>query len=278
MRNSRWDNKARLKNGKPAGFRFENSDFDVISLHSPSRLPWGYKNLSTRYYASLLKRPSIGLRLRDLREVPHDFLCLPAQPKNNYRELIYGLSKLGKETLLEHKMEVPGKSDVRAHQVFSDITAASYEIATHKHPITLARSTVKLDGIRPDLDPFDATTPYHRKTVLVENDLSSESYIGEGTTIDKKFVHYLALMASGKLRRAFVAFYCVTPTRVDGMIDRLERTIDQHDHDHKLAENFGFRWISFDRFLNTIPAPSDWAVTGDYHRAGSLSPFNFLKP
>src|SRR6266550_2406322 len=124
MRNSRWDTKARLKNGKPAGFRFEHSDFAVLSLFSSSRAPWGYRNLPTRYLCALTKRPSLGLRLRDLTEQPHDYLCKPPQPKNNFRDLIYAPSKLGIVTLKQHGMAYEGSTEVRAHQMLTDITKA----------------------------------------------------------------------------------------------------------------------------------------------------------
>ena len=127
-----------------------------------------------------------------------------------------------------------------------------------------------------DWPVFRLTTPYHRKKVFLEVDRGTEQLEKHptNTTIDDKFDTYLKL--GDKLRDSVVVFVTVRPSRVERMIERLKYIIDEKQYPHGYARSFLFTYIKYDRYLTQTPKLSDWAVTTDYVRAGSLGSFNFL--
>ena len=65
---------------------------------------------------------------------------------------------------------------------------------------------------------------------------------------------------------------------MESMIGVLKHVIDIKGHDHDLAFQFAFNHIQYDRFINTIPKLTNWALTSNHERAGSIPALNFLKP
>jgi hypothetical protein len=61
------------------------------------------------------------------------------------------------------------------------------------------------------------------------------------------------------------------------MIELLRTVIDANGYDRELAVHFGFAAIEYDKFLDRIPTPSGWAVTGEWERASRKhGPFKFI--
>ena len=78
-----------------------------------------------------------------------------------------------------------------------------------------------------------------------------------------------------ELKDILVLFVTTRQTRRDSMIEVLKKVIDSLGLEHEYAAHFAFSAIKYDRFLNTIPKPSDWIVTSDHARAG-IGPVNFV--
>lgn len=289
---SRWSDEARRdKRGKPVPSVFGPADLEVCKLLAPTakaRHPWGYQYLPTNYVPLLLRRGPAGAadRLRDLKRKPNSYLQLPEQPKNNSRALIYAIAPKGIDELREEGFEVPRFTHRRLpHELMACLAAASFEYASIKHSDVKIDPVFKgdIDPIIPDWPVFKVTTPYQTRYVFLEADTGSETINTvvdpNATTIGGKFSQYLNLLKSlDKETRRFALFLFVTTRRVrmESMIESLKMTIDKEDAGHHLSANFGFTHMQYDRFINTIPKLTDWAITTDYQRAG-LPPFNFLR-
>ena len=81
--------------------------------------------------------------------------------------------------------------------------------------------------------------------------------------------------SSFETKDILVLFITTRVTRRDSMIDVLKKVIDGLGLDHAYAGSFAFSAIKYDRFLNTIPKPSDWIVASPHLRAG-FDPVNFV--
>jgi hypothetical protein len=278
-RNSRWNNKPkRGPDGKPKPFQFVASDFPILQLLSPdyaTREPWSYRRLPSSYITSLLDRGRWGGldRLRDL--AVEGYVCKPEQPLNNFRPLIFGLGKKG-----ERELHVTGASDAAiedrrlAHELMRCICAASFEVGARKHNLPLSFEPVKTH-IRPDWPSFRLDN----HLVFLEADVDSETLYSNRpntTKISGKMIEYLDLIVERRLKDAMVLFITVDPVRCNSMIEVLKRVIDERGFDHKLAAQFGFTHIDYNRYIDRIPKLTDWAVRQKWQRAGRQEPFCFI--
>ena len=283
-RHSRWsDEPRRDEHGKPVPIRFHEADLDVCKLFAPgtNRYPWSYQYLPTSYIIALLRRGSnLKRRLDWLTDEPNWFLQRPVQPRNLSRELIYALHKRGADELREAGIEVP-KYRLRplSHELMACLCAASFEIGARIHEMPIKTHEWPIGILRPDWLPFQIGPTL----VLLEADTGSETLYSkeDATTISGKFEQYLQLIQDETLRRTFktkdvlVLFVTTRQTRRDSMIEVLKKVIDSLGLEHEYAAHFAFSAIKYDRFLNTIPKPSDWIVASDHARAG-IGPVNFV--
>jgi len=284
---SRWTNKRRVReNGHPEAFVYNQNDLATCKLFAagaPARAPWGYHYLPTRYVPVLLQRSHkyVTQRLRKLTWPP-GYLKKPEQPRSNYRDIIYSLGKAGADQLREAGISLPHYRSRRLpHELMACMFAASFDIATFAHSITIVPNSMQpLTDVKPDWPVFQIGTPHHTVDVFLEADTGSEAYTYKNDStnrIDGKYEQYLRRIADGTLKRPMILFATTRNTRVLSMIEHLRAVIDAKHFDHDHARHFGFTTITFDRFLNKIPEPTAWAVTGDWLRADANSPFNFLK-
>src|ERR1700704_168890 len=155
---SRWGDEKKLnKNGKHIPVRFGPGDLEVCKLLSPGRLPWGYHNLPTSYFAPLLDRGPVALskRLAELRSRPYRYIQLSEQPRNNYRDLIYKLAPAGLDELREAGLDLPPLKSKRVpHELMCSVIAASFEFGAGQHSIVIDRVPWPKDAkFRPDWQP-----------------------------------------------------------------------------------------------------------------------------
>ena len=249
---------------------FYPSDLEICKLLTPYvhvREPWGYTYLPTHYFAPLLERGAghVPDRLTELRG--SDFLILPDQPRANHRYLIYQLGKAGAAEVREegHRFELEPRA--LAHELGACLIAASFELGSRKHHLPIKLLPMPDIEKRPDWPLFSIAG----REVLVEFDTGSESL----DVIERKYACYLDAIDRKLFRRPLVLFITTKKLRVENMIEKLKRTIDSNRYPYKYAEHFAFGAIEYDRFLNKMPKPSDWAVTMQYQRAGN-EPFSFI--
>lgn len=261
-RRSRWV-KPKLKVG------FHATDLSICKLLTPYahvRDPWGYSYLPSNYFAPLLERGQghVPDRLTELRA--GEYLTLPDQPRSNNRYLIYQLGKAGAAEVREegYKFELEPRS--LSHELGACLVAASFELGSRKHNLPIHILPTPDIAKRPDWPVFSIAG----REVLLEFDTGSESL----DVIERKYQCYLAAIDQKLLRRPLVVFITTKKLRVENMIAKLERTVDENHYPYKIAEHFAFGSIEYDRFLNKIPKPSDWAVTTQYARAYG-GPFSF---
>ena len=284
-RHSRWSDEPRRDSaGKPIPIRFGENDLEVCKLLASStvcRAPWSYQYLPSTYIPAILQRgDALKRRLDWLTDEPNWYVQRPVQPRNLSRELIYALDKRGADELREAGIEVP-KYRLRPlpHELMACLCAASFEIGARAHGLPIRTHEWPIANPRPDWVPFQLGTGL----ILLEADTGSETLYSreDATTISGKFDQYLQLIHDGSLRRVFrtkdvlVLFVTTRPTRRDSMIEVLKKVIDGLGLEHELAEHFAFSAIKYDRYLNTLPKPSDWIVTSDHLRAG-FGPINFV--
>src|ERR1700752_256839 len=280
-RNSRWSDAPRIIDGRPEPFRFGPSDiriFKLVAYGVPAREPWTYRYLPTSYFAPLLGRGSSGIpnRLTKLYRRPQSSLARPPQPMNNCRDLIYMLGRNGAKELRNEGLHIPTlKSGHLPHDLKACMIAASFEYGAASHDLTMELAP-KPQNLSPDWTAFKVTG----RVVYVEADMGSERLQDTGrdaTTITAKYEGYLQHIAMEQLSNVVVLFDTNAPERMDGMIELLKEVIDHHHYPHEYAEQFAFRWMGFDRFVNAIPKLTDWAVSGEWKRAGRIPPFTFAE-
>lgn len=284
-RHSRWsDEPRRDATGKPIAVRFGEADLEVCKLLAPymaCRAPWSYQYLPSTYIPAILQRgTALKRRLDWLTDEPNWYVQRPVQPRSLTRELIYALDKRGADELREAGIDVP-KYRLRplSHELMACLCAASFEIGARKHGLPIRTFEWPTSSLRPDWLPFQLG----QTLVLLEADTGSETLYSkeDATTISGKFEQYLQMIDDGSLRRAFrtkdivVLFVTTRPTRRDSMIEVLKKVIDDLGLRHGFAEHFAFAAIKYDRFLNTIPKPSDWIVATPHPRAG-FGPMSFV--
>jgi hypothetical protein len=265
-RRSRWDTRKR------GSTRFQESDFEICRLLSPAREPWGYQYATTGYIRVLLNRGGGILdRLPELSS--HNYLQLPEQPRNNYRDLIYALGKEGVAELRAAGLAVPPLLLRKLpHELLCCIIAASFEYGAKAHGLPISRSDIDCN-IYPDWPVFKLGNHH----IFLEADMRTETLEGQttATTIWEKYERYLDLF-NNRLHNGLAVFVTVRPSRKEAMIDLLKKVIDAKGYKHRLARNFIFKDTAYDRYISRIPKLTDWAVAEDYQQAGGLT-FNFLK-
>lgn len=284
-RHSRWSDEPRRDSaGQPIAVRFGESDLEICKLLAPStncRAPWSYQYLPSTYFPAILQRGgALKRRLDWLTDEPNWYIQRPVQPRNLSRELIYALHKRGADELREAGIEVP-KYRLRPipHELMACLCAASFEIGARVHDLPITTHEWPVGNLRPDWLPFQIGPTL----VLLEADTGSETLYSkeDATTISGKFEQYLQLLTDGMLRRTFrtkdilVLFVTTRETRRDSMVEVLKKVIDGLGLAHEYAAHFGFSAIKYDRFLNTIPKPSDWIVRSPHLRAG-FDPMSFV--
>ena len=262
---------------------FTANDLDICKLFCPAqvlRAPWSYQYLPTSYVASLLQRDLryTSDRLQELVCDPYNYVARPDQPQNNFRDIIYSLGTNGIDELKEAGAEIPRRSlRPLAHELMACTVGASFELGSITQP------GVKIDVVKeqhdfyPDWPIFWLTTPFQQKRVYLEVDRGTEQLESHptNTTIDDKLAQYLTLGPA--LKDALIVFVTIRRTRAETMVERLKKVIDRVGAPHSYAASFVFTHIPYDRFLQKVPKLTDWAVTGDYQRAGKLGPFNFMQ-
>lgn len=261
-RRSRW------KDPKPVKY-FGETDLEICRLLAPgARAPWGYQYLPSNYFAPLLHRGKDGItnRLPQLRGAPH-YLELPEQPHDNYRQLIYKLGKGGAAELRTQGYEVSLENRAMPHELMACLIAASFEIGAAQHNLPIEFRDYPHVSMRPDWPIF---TLNHRE-VFIEADTGSETI----ERIEEKCTHYLELLYEKKFRKPLFLFITAkTHLRPDNMVQALMRAMKQGKYHENYAERFAFGTMDYDRYLNTLPKPSGWAVTQHYQRA-NFPPFSF---
>jgi hypothetical protein len=261
-RRSRWV-KPKLK------VVFQPTDLSICKLLTPYahvRDPWGYTYLPSNYFAPLLERGSghVPDRLTELRA--GEYVILPDQPRTNSRYLIYQLGKAGAAEVREEGFKFELEPRSLSHELGACIVAASFELGARKHGLPIQILPTPDIAKRPDWPVFSLAG----REVLIEFDTGSESL----DVIERKYECYLEVIDQKMLKRPLLLFITTKKLRVENMVEKLKRTIDQKHYPYKYAENFAFGSIEYDRFLNKIPKPTDWAVTAQYQRAGH-APFSF---
>jgi hypothetical protein len=271
-RRSRW-------NDPPPVKIFTESDLDICKLLASSILardPWGYHYLPTSYFGPLLERGNQGAghRVNALRGRPH-YTALAEQPHDNYRQLIYQLYRGGADALCEAGHKIRPHSRPTSHELMACIIAASFEIGAREHRLPISIVPNLQLPIHPDWRIFTL----QGRSVFIEADTASETINphanSQATSIREKFDHYLDLIAAKTVKRPLFLFVTTSATRCNSFIETLKLAIDAKDCPHEYAEHFGFTSMAYDRFLNTIPPLSGWAVTREYQRAGH-QPFKFI--
>jgi hypothetical protein len=265
-RRSRWDTRKR------GIVRFEESDFEICRLLSSTREPWGYQYLPTSYFITLLNR-GLGIRARLPKLSSHNYIQLPEQPRNNFRDLVYALNRAGVAELRAAGINVPTPALRRLpHELLCCITAASFEYGALKHGLSISLSDVE-GKIYPDWPIFKMGNHH----IFLEADMGSETLEGQttATTIWEKYERYLELF-NNRVHNGLAVFVTVRESRKEAMIELLKKVIDAKGYKHRLARNFIFKDISYDRYISKVPKLTDWAVAEDYQQAGNLT-FNFTK-
>jgi hypothetical protein len=264
-RRSRW---ARPKNKNVV---FQATDLAICKLLTPyvhARDPWGYTYLPSNYFAPLLGRGDHNVpdRLPKLRA--DDYLTIPDQPRFNHHYIIYQLGNTGVAELHEEGFHFRVDPRALAHELGACLVAASFELGSRKHNLPIQILPTPDISKRPDWPVFSMSG----REVLLEFDTGSESL----EVIERKFECYLEAAEKKLLRRPLFLFITTKKLRVANMIEKLKRTIDHNHYPYKLAEHFAFGAMEYDRFLNKIPKPTDWAVVSQYERAG-YAPFSFRR-
>jgi hypothetical protein len=272
-RKSRWVEPPPIK-------LFTGSDLEICKLLAPSafaREPWGYQCLPSKYFGPLLGRSQANTarRASELRGKPR-YTKLSEQPHNFYRELIFQIDQAGIEQLRDAGFDVKLRSRPVPHELLASCIAASFEIGARQHDLPIViHPTVKL-AAHPDWPLFTLAG----RTVFVEADTGSETINPNVdthvTNIRQKFEHYLQVVKDRVVRKPLFLFITTTPRRSVSFIECLKKVIDTKDFPHQYAECFGFASIKYDRFLNTIPELTPWAITTRYQRAGH-DPFVFTE-
>jgi hypothetical protein len=242
------------------------SIFKLLTPYVRARSPWGYTYLPSNYFAPLLGRGATNVpdRIRELRAGDH--LTLPDQPRTNNRYLIYQLGKAGAAELHEEGIHFRTEPRALAHELGACLVAASFELGSIKHNLPMPLLPMPEIEKRPDWPLFSIAG----REVLIEFDTGSESL----DVIERKYECYLQAIDQKLFKRPIFLFITTKKGRVGNMIEKLKRTIDHHRYPFRHAEYFAFGTIEYDRFLNSIPKPSDWAVTTQYSRAFG-APFSF---
>jgi hypothetical protein len=155
-----------------------------------------------------------------------------------------------------------------SHELGACLVAASTELGARRHNLPIELLPMPDIDKRPDW-PFYSLAGFQ---VLEEFDTGSESL----EVIERKFECYLDAIDRKIFRRPIVRFTTTKKLRVANMIEKLKRTIDNKRYPYKYADHFAFGSIEYDRFLNKIPKPGDWAITTQYERA-SGTPFSFIE-
>jgi hypothetical protein len=263
--------------------RFVDSDLPICKLLTAgtvARSPWGYSYLPASYFSVLLDRGAGGIktRLAKLRSKPH-YISLAEQPASNCRELIYTIGRGGAAELRKEGVNATLTSRSVPHELLACLIAASFEIASRQFGIEIKVLPPVQLAFRPDWPLFR----FGRRVVFIEADMGnatnepSEGPFATTSNIAHKFERYLALLTERDFENPFFAFVTCKPDRLKGWNRTLKRGIDQYEYDHDLAEHFGFMSVSYNRFLNSIPAPSSWVATLPFVRPG-FAPFCFSPP
>jgi hypothetical protein len=258
-RRSRWDDPSPAK-------MFTESDLEICKLLAPSiqaREPWGYHYLPTSYFGPLLNRGlhGAGNRANALRGQPH-YTTLAEQPHDNYRQLIYQLYRGGAEALREAGYEIKLHPRATSHELLACIIAASFEIGARQNNLPLKLLHVDDLPAIPDWPVFQM----QGRAVFIEADMGTESIGGK---VAEKLERYHKLIDDKMVRRPIILFVTIMPDRCGTFLEELRY------HPREYAEYFATTSIRYDRFLNTIPPLSGWAVTTGYQRAGH-EPFKFV--
>jgi hypothetical protein len=252
---------------------FHEPDLNICKLLTPdtiAREPWGYTYLPTNYFAPLLGRGegSVPNRLAQLRAKPN-YITLADQPRNNYRSLVYQLATAGADEVREAlAVRIRLEPRALAHELGACLIASSIELGARKHDLPIQVIPTPPMERRPDWPIFTLAG----RAVLIEFDTGTESL----EVIEGKYEVYLQALEDKLFRRPLFLFITTKKFRVENLMERLKRTIDKHKYPYAYAERFAFGAMEYDRFLNTIPKPSGWAVTYPYQRAGH-EPFRFVE-
>lgn len=275
-RRSRWVD-------PPTVTHFSETDLEICKLLTPVfgiRDPWGYGYLPSSYFSGLLNRGVKGTpkRVSELRGKPH-YVELAEQPRNNYRQQIFRLSDAGEDEVAAAAGGLKIRRHPRAvsHELMACIIAASFEVGAREYGTSITLHPKLNLPIIPDWPIFD----FAGRTVFIEADTGSMTINpkneSEASSIRLKYEHYLKLLHDQKLGPdALFLFVTTREHRCGSLIETLKFTIDKFDCPHEYADQFAFTSIEYDRFLNTIPVLSAWAVTRPYLRAG-CEPFRFIK-
>lgn len=274
-RRSRWADPLPVK-------VFVESDLEICKLLTPAlhvREPWGYGHLPSSYFSPLLGRGKKGIlrRVRDLRGSP-SYLELSEQPQNNYRDLIYRLSRAGQDEVIAaggNPLKIKRPSHPVPHELLACIIAASFEMGSREISAPISLHPKMNLPVIPDWPIFD----FMGRTVFIEADTGSMKINprmeSEGANIRLKLTHYLQLIHEGKLdKNTLILFVTTNEHRCGSFVDVLKFTIDKLDYPHEYADCFAFNWLVYNRYLDTIPSLSAWAVTKPHQRAGH-KPFTF---
>jgi hypothetical protein len=265
--------RSRLSTESTGPLQFKDNDLQILSLLASRaliRAPWSYQYLTGEYIEKLLGRSAhVRRRLQKMCEKDKRFLEHVERPANIAAPLIYTLAARGEDKLTDAGFAIPAFHPRKLpHELMACIIAASFEVASQETNTPISVQQVHHAGVVPDWHVFRfGTSP----SVYIEADMASESLRNRAnaTTIEEKFEHYLKLIDEKRFKHSIVLFYTLGPTRMDSMVERLKYAIDKHDYPHEYAEQFGFTFIHYDRYLDHIPKPSPWAAHIKYVRAGA---------
>lgn len=287
MRISRWSRQPKLVDGQPEPFEFVASDYELCKFFAHNiqvRHPWPYRYLPTKYILALMGRGHSGGKKRLAELFEQSYLNHPPQPINNFRDIIYSIGPKGTAALREGGYTVPIPSSGRMpHDLKACLVAASFEYGARKHGLNITPDIRRPDKLYPDWPPF----LFQGHEIYLEADMGSEtikrSKNKDATTIGGKYEEYLSHIANGRLKNPLILFITKDTDdsqRIENMIEELKAVIDArrypNPYPYSYAQHFAFTYLGPDRFINSIPPISDWAVSQDWKRVGKLPPLNFL--
>jgi Replication-relaxation len=246
---------------------FTASDLEICKLLAPSiqaRYPWGYQYLPSYHFAPLLGRRGnewTRKRVSTLRGRPH-YTALAEQSHNNYRQPIYQLYRGGADALTEAGFPMKLKPRPTSHELLACIIAASIEYGARQNNLPIKLLETSDLPANPDWPVFTL----QGRAVFIEADMGTESMHAQ---VAEKLQRYHKLIDDKIIKRPIILFVTIMPDRCGTFLEELRY------HPKHYAEYFATTSIRYDRFLNTIPPLSGWAVTTKYQRAGS-EPFRFV--
>jgi hypothetical protein len=164
----------------------------------------------------------------------------------------------------------------RDHALLSNLEAADFEIGARNNNCTIEVEDLDLQHSKPDWYIFRLKTPHHSFHVCIEADMATEKrQRKDGYDLKTKIRHYLLDMQNYK--DLIICFWTIEEYQVKAILESVYEVINEEKLHRKVALRFCVQLVEYRRGPTKLPDPTGRAVTGDWQRAFSKHPFNFLK-